>query len=342
MRAVIIDAPGHIRVGNVPDPAPRPDELVIKVGACGICGTDLHILAGDNPVARYPVVPGHEFAGEVVALGSSISQRSGNGGPNVTVGSRVAIEPNMACGWCEFCRTGHENLCLNYGAIGVTTNGAIAEYVTAPVAKAYLLPDALSLREAALIEPISCAVRGMHCLNPRSGDTFLIAGAGTMGLLLMQLALRGGASRVTVVDVNAQRLVRAESLGATRAYTTIQQALADEPTGFNCVIDATGVAIVIEQAFLAVKRGGKLMVFGVAPHEARVSLSPFRIYNEEITIVGSMAVLSSFQPALDLLCGGVIDTQTMLTEAFSLEDFPRALDLMRRGEGVKTQILPNV
>jgi threonine dehydrogenase-like Zn-dependent dehydrogenase len=259
----------------------------------------------------------------------------------VTVGSRVAIEPNLACGWCELCRTGHDNLCLNYGAIGVTTNGAIAEYVTAPVAKAYLLPDALSLREAALIEPVSCAVRGMHCLSPRSGDTFLIAGAGTMGLLLLQLALRGGASRIAVVDVNTQRLGRAEGLGATRTYTDIQQALADEPLGFNCVIDATGVAAVIERAFLAVKRGGKLMIFGVAPHEARVSLSPFRIYNEEITIVGSMAVLSSFQPALDLLIGGMIDFQAMLTAALPLEDFPKALDLVRRGEGVKTQILPN-
>ncbi|HEX4714480.1 MAG TPA: zinc-dependent alcohol dehydrogenase family protein [Ktedonobacteraceae bacterium] len=341
MRAVIIDAPGKVRVGSVPDPTPGPSELLIRVGACGICGTDLHILAGDSPVARYPVVPGHEFAGEVVALGSNVAQSNISGGIFATVGSRVAIEPTLACGRCEPCRTGHENLCLYYGAIGVTTNGAMAEYVAVPVANAYLLPDTLSLREAALIEPVSCAVRGMHCLSPRSGDSFLIAGAGTMGLLLMQLALRGGASRVTMVDVNAQRLVRAENLGATRTYTAIQQALADEPMGFNCVIDATGVAKVIEQAFLAVKRGGKLMVFGVASDEARISLSPFRIYNEEITIVGSMAVLFSFQPAIDLLCSGVIDTQAMLTAALSLEDFPQALDLMRRGEGVKTQILPN-
>jgi len=341
MRAVIIAAPGDFQVGNVPDPTPGPDELVIRVGACGICGTDLHILAGDNPVARYPVVPGHEFAGEVVALGSNVARSITNGGPGVKVGSNVAIEPNLACGWCEFCRTGHENLCLNYRAIGVTMNGAIAEYVAAPLTKAYLLPDTFSLREAALIEPVSCAVRGMHCLNPRSGDTFLIAGAGTMGLLLLQLAVRGGASRVAVVDVNVQRLGRAESLGATRTYTTVQQALADEPLGFNCVIDATGVAVVIDQAFQAIKRGGKLMIFGVAPHEARVSLSPFRIYNEEITIVGSMAVLASFQPALDLLVGGVINAQAMLTAALPLEEFPQALELMRRGEGVKTQILPN-
>jgi NADPH2:quinone reductase len=342
MRAIIIDTPGNVRVGRVPDPTPQADELVIRVEACGICGTDLHLIDGDSPLARYPLVPGHEFAGEVVALGSNIAQRNGSGEEDIRIGSRVAVDPNMPCGHCEFCRTGHENLCLHYAGVGVTTNGGFAEYVTVPASRAYVLPDSISLREAALIEPVSCAVHGMHNLNPRSGDTFLIVGAGTMGLLLMQLALRGGASRVAMVDVNTQRLVRAEQLGATRTYASIQQALTDEPRGFNCVIDATGVAAAIEQAFMAVKRSGKFMMFGVAPYNACVSLSPFRIYNEEITIVGSMAVLFSFQAAIDLISGGVIDTQAMLTAALPLEEFQQALSMVRRGEGIKTQILPNV
>ena len=341
MRAVVIDAPGSIRVDNVPDPTPRPDEVLVRVGACGICGTDLHIIDGESPLARYPVIPGHEFAGEVVALGYDIAQSNGNGEANITVGSRVAIDPNLYCGHCDFCRTGHENLCLNYAALGVTTNGAIAQCVAVPMASAYLLPNSMSLREGALIEPVSCAVHGMHSLNPRSGDTFLIVGAGTMGLLLLQLALRGGASRVAMVDVNMQRLASAEELGATRTYNDIERALKDEPLGFNCVIDATGVPAVIENAFMAVKRGGKFMVFGVASNEARISLSPFRIYNDEITIVGSMAILFSFQAALDLISSGVINTQAMLTEALPLQDFSRALEMVRKGQGVKTQILPD-
>ena len=339
MRAVVIDAPGRIRVDNVPDPTPRPNEVLVRVGACGICGTDLHIIDGDSPLARYPVIPGHEFAGEVVALGYDIAQSNGNGEANITGGSRVAIDPNLYCGHCDLCRTGHENLCLNYAALGVTTNGAIVQYVAVPMASAYLLPDTMSLREGALIEPVSCAVHGMHSLNPRSGDTFLIVGAGTMGLLLLQLALRGGASRVAMVDVNMQRLASAEELGATRTYNDIERALKDEPLGFNCVIDATGVPAVIENAFMAVKRGGKFMVFGVASNEARISLSPFRIYNDEITIVGSMAILFSFQAALDLISSGVINTQAMLTEALPLKDFSRALEMVRKGQGVKTQIL---
>lgn len=341
MRAVIIDAPGRIRVDSVPEPKLRADEILIRVEACGICGTDLHIIDGDSPLARYPIIPGHEFAGEVVAVGDMVAQHHGHGETTITVGKRVAVEPNLYCGRCEFCRTGHENLCLNYAALGVTTDGAIAQYVVAPVSKAYVLPDTLSFREAALIEPISCAVHGMHSLSPRSGDTFLIVGAGTMGLFLLQLARHGGAARVVMVDVNAQRLTYAEQLGATRTYRSIEQALHDEPLGFNAVVDATGVPAVVEQAFLAVKRGGKLMVFGVSPHEARISLSPFRIYNDEITIVGSMAVLFSFQAALDLIAGGVINTQAMLTAALPLQDFTSAIERVRRGEGIKTQIMPN-
>ena len=342
MRAAIIDTPGKIRIGTISDPTPKPDEFVIRVGACGICGTDLHVADGDSPLVRYPVVPGHELAGEVVAVGSNVPQSIGTGGNRKpTLGARVAIEPNLYCGYCEFCRTGHENLCLNYSALGVTVNGGFAEYVTVPASKAYVLPETLSFQEAALIEPVSCAVHGMHRLNPKSGDTFLIVGAGTMGLILLQLIVRGGASRVAVVDLNTQRLVQAKQLGAHRTQTDINKVLEEEPLGFDCVIDVTGVARAMEGAFAAVKRGGKFMVFGVAPQEARMSLSPFRIYNDEITVLGSMAVLFSFGPALDLISGGVIDTEALLTTALPLEDFSKALNMVRKGEGVKTQILPN-
>lgn len=332
MRAVIIEKPGEIRVGNVPDPTPGPDELVVRVGACGICGTDLHIAQGEFPPTPYPIVPGHEFAGEVVAVGSSVT------GP--AVGTRVAVDPSLFCGHCAFCRVGQGNLCQNWGAIGDTVDGAFAEYVVVPAANAYTLPEHISYREAALIEPVSCAVHGIHRLSPRLGDRMLIVGAGTMGLLLLQLALRGGASRVAMMDLNTQRLALAEKLGAYLAVTNTQALREQEPLGFDCVIDATGVPAAITQAFGMVKRGGKFMVFGVAPNEATVAFSPFRIYNDEITIVGSMAVLNSYQQAVDLVSGGAINTQLMLTEALPLEEFSHALDMVRQGKGIKTQIIP--
>jgi 2-desacetyl-2-hydroxyethyl bacteriochlorophyllide A dehydrogenase len=337
MRAVIIDKPGEIRVGAVPDPTPGPDDVLIKVGACGICGTDLHISEGEFPPTPYPIVPGHEFAGEVVALGKNVQRDASS----ISIGARVAVDPSLFCGHCAFCRVGRGNLCLNWGAIGDTVDGAFAEYVKVPLANAYALPEHVSFREAALIEPVSCAVHGIHRLEPRLGDTVLIVGAGTMGLLLLQLALRGGASRVAVMDLNTQRLTLAEKLGAYRTASSSQALLESEPLGFDCVIDATGVAAAIDTALKLVKRGGKFMVFGVAPQEARVAISPFRVYNEEITIVGSMAVLNSYQQAVDLVSGGAINTQIMLTEAFSLEEFSQALSLLRQGKGLKTQILPN-
>ncbi len=333
MKAVVIERPGTIVVKDVPEPEIGPDDVLIRVGACGICGTDLHIADGEFPPTPYPIVPGHEFAGEVVAVGSEVE--------GIVVGARVAADPSLFCGHCDFCRRGKGNLCLNWGAIGDTVNGAFAEYVSAPARNAYPIPESLSWREAALIEPVSCAVHGMHVLAPRVGDTVLIVGAGTMGLLLLQLALRSGASRVSVLDLNTDRLPRAQGLGATSVASDLAELMEHDPLGFDCVIDATGAPKAIESAFSAVKRGGKLLVFGVAPEDARVALSPFRIYNDEITVLGSMAVLNSFGPALDLVAGGVVDAKALLTESLTLEEYPKALDMVRRGEGLKTQILPN-
>ena len=333
MRAAIIDKPGEVRVGIVEDPTPGDGQLVVRVGACGVCGTDLHIADGEFPPTPYPIVPGHEFAGEVAAVGAGVT--------DFREGMRVAVDPSLFCGHCEFCRRNRGNLCQNWGAIGDTVNGAFAEYVAVPAKNAYLLPDKISLREAALIEPLSCAVHGIHRLDPRLGDTVLIVGAGTMGLLLLQLALRGGASRVAMLDLNTRRLDVAETLGAARTATEIEALIEHEPLGFDCVIDATGVPRAIETAFGAVRRGGKLMIFGVAPGDASVSLSPFRIYNDEITVVGTMALLFTFAHAIDLLQAGAVDARAMLTHGLSLDEFPVALDTVRSGEGVKVQVLPN-
>jgi 2-desacetyl-2-hydroxyethyl bacteriochlorophyllide A dehydrogenase len=333
MKAAIIEKPGDIRVGTVDDPTPGRGELVVKVGACGICGTDLHIADGEFPPTPYPIVPGHELAGEVVALGPDVS--------GLAEGQRVAVDPSLYCGHCRFCRVGKGNLCENWDAIGDTVSGGFAEYVAVPAASAYVVPEIVSYRQAALIEPLSCAVHGMHVLSPRMGDSFLVVGAGTMGLMLLQLALRGNASRVAVADLSEERLARARRLGATSTTTDMTRLRDEEDLGFDCVIDATGVPQAIEAAFDMVKRGGKLLVFGVAPAEAHVALSPFRIYNDEITVLGSMAILNSYAPAVDLITGGAFDADALLTETMPLDEYPAALDMVRRGEGLKTQVLPN-
>ncbi len=332
MKAAIIEAPGEIRVGTVPDPTPARGEVVVEVAACGVCGTDLHIADGELPAVRYPVVPGHELAGEVVAVGPGVV--------DLAEGDRVAVDPSLYCGHCRFCRVGRGNLCENWNAIGVTVPGGSAEYLAVPAGNAYVLPESLSYRRAALIEPLSCAVHGMHVLSPRMGDTFLIVGAGTMGLMLLQLALHGNASTVAVADLSEERLGRARRLGASSVTTDMSSLREVEDLGFDCVIDATGVPRAIEGAFDMVKRGGKLLVFGVAPAEAQVSIPPFRIYNDEITVLGSMAILHSYAPAVDLMVSGAFDAEGLLTETMTLGTYPAALDRVRRGDGLKTQILP--
>jgi 2-desacetyl-2-hydroxyethyl bacteriochlorophyllide A dehydrogenase len=329
MRAAIIDQPGSIRVGEVPDPKPGERQVVLKVGACGICGTDLHIADGHFPPTPYPIVPGHEFAGEIVELGADVP-----GGWQV--GDRVAVDPTLTCGYCTPCRSGHGNLCANWNATGDTVDGAFAEYVAVPSANCYRMPDTMTWEQGALVEPISCAVHGVRRVGVEAGERFLIIGAGTMGLLMQQLLQRAGA-RVTVVDLNTARLGRASDLGAHAVAGDFGE-LGDEK--FDAAADCTGAAPAIEGAFDALRRGGRLLIFGVAPAESRVSLSPFRIYNDEITIVGSMAVLNSYGVALDLVAAGAIDTDVMLTDTLPLERYPDALALMRSGAGLKVQVLP--
>ncbi|WP_027932513.1 zinc-dependent alcohol dehydrogenase family protein [Amycolatopsis thermoflava] len=329
MRAAIVDQPGSIRVGEVPDPTPGERDVVIKVGACGICGTDLHIADGHFPPTPYPIVPGHEFAGEIVEIGKNVP-----GGWQV--GDRVAVDPSLFCGYCDPCRAGHGNLCANWGATGDTVDGAFAEYVKVPASTCYRLPDHLSWQEGALVEPVSCAVHGVRRIGVEAGEHFLVVGAGTMGLVMQMLLQRAGA-RVTVVDRNASRLPRAKDLGAHAVAADVSELDGER---FDAAADCTGAAPAIEAAFDALRRGGRLLVFGVAPAEARVALSPFRIYNDEITVVGSMAVLHSYGAALDLVASGAIDTKALLTDALPLERFPDALDLMRSGAGLKVQVLP--
>lgn len=330
MRAAIINEPGSLTVGDRPEPTPAPDGVVVRVGACGICGTDLHIADGEFPPSPYPLVPGHEFAGTVTAVGD----RAPGG---LRPGDRVAVDPSLFCGHCGYCRAGRGNLCSNWGAIGDTVDGAFAEYVAVPAANCHRLPDTVSMREGALVEPLSCAVHGMRRIGVEAGEEFLVVGAGTMGLLLQQLLQNSGA-RVTVVDRNSERLRLAADLGAGATATDTADIA---PGTFDAAVDVTGAPPAIEAAFDALGKGGRLLVFGVADENARVSLSPFRIYNEEITVVGSMAVLNSFGAAVDLIASGSIETAPLLTHALPLEEFPEALAMMRAGTGVKVQVVPD-
>jgi NADPH2:quinone reductase len=252
-------------------------------------------------------------------------------------GERVAVDPSLFCGYCPACRAGRGNLCANWNAIGDTVDGAFAEYVAVPAANAYRIPDNVDDSQGALIEPLSCAVHGLRRIGPVLGQDVLLMGAGTMGLLLLQLLARAGARSLTVVDRKASRLEAAKAVGAA---SVAEDVAALDGQAFAVAVDATGAPSAIEAAFESLQRGGRLLIFGVTSGDASVTLSPFRIYNDEITVLGSMAVLNSFGAAADLMAAGAIDTVPLLGPLFTLDQFPEALARVRDGQGIKVQVAP--
>jgi 2-desacetyl-2-hydroxyethyl bacteriochlorophyllide A dehydrogenase len=331
MKAVVIEKPNQMAVSRIEDPTPGAGEAVIKVEACGICGTDIHVLRGEFAPTRYPIVPGHEFCGEVVAVASDVR--------NVKVGDFVAVDPSLFCGHCRMCRAGRFNLCENWNAIGVgSANGASAELVSVPSANAFRLPADIPRHWGALVEPLSCAVHGLDQVELEVADTYLIYGAGTMGLLLAQLVKHSGAGQLDMVERNPKRHALAKKLAADRVAVSADEL--DRPQGWDVVIDATGVVPAIEDGLRRVARGGTFLMFGVANADATASFSPFKVYNDEIKIIGSMAVLHSFERALSLLAKGVIDCEAMITNRFKLDEYQSAIDTFLAGSGLKVQVGP--
>ncbi|MEU0277658.1 zinc-dependent alcohol dehydrogenase family protein [Streptomyces sp. NPDC088147] len=329
MRAAIVEAVGKVSVTTVPDPTPGPRDVVVAVAACGICGTDLHILQGEF-APTLPIVPGHEFAGEIVEIGAEVTELS--------VGDKVAVDPSLYCNECRYCRSGRGNLCDRWNAIGVSKPGGAAEFAVAPVANCVKLPDHIDVKDAALIEPLSCAVRGYDVLRSTLGADVLIYGSGTMGLMMLELAKRTGAAGVDVLDINPERLATAGKLGCSRTAASADEF--DRPGGWDVVIDATGSAGAIQDGLGRVAKGGTFLQFGVADYATTAVIEPYRIYNKEITITGSMAVLHSYERAAALFATGVLDPAVFISDRLPLEQYPQAIDRFKAGQGRKIVVQP--
>ncbi|MFE3601730.1 zinc-dependent alcohol dehydrogenase family protein [Streptomyces sp. NPDC059096] len=329
MRAAIVEAVGKVSVTTVPDPTPGPRDVVVSVAACGLCGTDLHILQGEF-APTLPIIPGHEFAGEIVGIGADVTE--------LAIGDKVAVDPSLYCNECRYCRTGRGNLCDRWNAIGVSKPGGAAEFAVAPVANCVKLPDHIDVKDAALIEPLSCAVRGYDVLRSTLGAEVLIYGSGTMGLMMLELAKRTGAASVDMLDVNPERLATAGKLGCSRSGASADEF--DRPTGWDVVIDATGNAGAIQDGLGRVAKGGTFLQFGVADYATTAVIEPYRIYNQEITITGSMAVLHSYERAAALFASGVLDPAVFISDRLSLEEYPQAIEKFKAGQGRKIVVQP--
>ena len=333
MRAVVLEGPRKVQIAELRVPTPGEGQIVVQVHACGVCGTDVHIYKGEY-LGGYPVIPGHEFAGEVVELGPGVSAFKRH--------DRVAVEPNLSCGTCRFCGINEQNFCENWRAIGVTLPGAMAEYVLVPVSAAFDI-GGLPYESAAFMEPLSCVLHGMQKLDVRYGESVLVIGAGPIGILLAQVARDCGAARLVVADRIASRLALAGEIGEAvntgGGFGAVEELM---PGGYDAVIDATGVPAVIERTIGLARHGGRILLFGVAPNDAVAKMRPFDIFRKGLHIYSSYTSLRNSVQALDLLRSGRVDVRKLVSHRLPLEQFERAIDLLSSPEGaMKMQITPN-
>ncbi len=338
MRAARLEGIDSLHVRQVAAPEPGPGEVVVRVEACGVCGTDHHILHGEYP-ASLPVTLGHEFAGTVAATGP---------GARLAVGTRVAIDPNIACGVCRECRRGDICLCPRRVALGVDRDGGLAEYALVPETQAYQLPPAMPIEWGALCEPLACCLRGLDLATIQPGASVVVLGGGVIGQLMVQLARLAGATTVVLVTRQEGRRRLAEECGATATLDPragdIVALIAGEagglaPGGADVVLECAGTIETFEQSIALARRGGTVLVFGVAPQMATARVSPFDVFARELRILGSYLNPHTHGRAVELAASGQLALDPLITHRIDLSAIPAVLAVpAARGE-VKSMVL---
>lgn len=343
MRAGILNAPNDLALGEVPDPEIEHGDLVLRVKAATVCGTDIRILSGRKTAGiRYPAIIGHEFAGEVVDTG---------GTTGFAVGQRVSVDPAIPCGRCHACKHGAENICENLVAIGYELDGAFAEYIRIPARAVECgnvreVPDRLSFEEAALTEPFACVVNGQQRVSVGTGDTVVVLGAGPIGLLHVKLARLSGARRVIVSEPNAMRREAAVSHGADIAIDPLAadpvEAVRAETDGYGAdvAICAIGVPALANLALSLVRPRGRVSLFAGFSAGEMATLDVNLIHYRELMVTGAFGLSrATFDLAFDLLARGRIDLKPFITQRFGLADIREALDCAAGGSAIKVAIM---
>ena len=321
-----------LRLERRPVAEPRGREVLVRVGACGVCGTDLHLLDGSIPLYRPPRVLGHEIAGRVITAGPEVR--------SVGVGAAVTIDPSLPCGACFFCREARPYMCLNRTPV----IGGFGEYLTAPEQTVYPLPPELPLEHGALAEPLSCCLRALELARPPAGGTIAVIGAGTIGLLLLQLARRAGAVLVAVSEPDPERRELARRLGADLAIDPS----AEDPRerlleatggiGVDVAFEAVGAAATVRAAISLPRRGGTVVLVGVAPGDAEITLRPYELLERELRVQASFIRTYEFRRAVALLPR--LEIEPLLGERFPLPRIREAFAAAGSRRGVKTLVTP--
>ncbi|GAA3765113.1 NAD(P)-dependent alcohol dehydrogenase [Microbacterium kribbense] len=335
MAASVLSAPRTIELKQVPVPQPGPGQVLVRVTAVGVCGSDTHFYetghVGDI-VVQGPLLLGHETAGVIAAVGDGV--------PSERIGTRVAVEPQTPCRSCEFCKSGRYHLCRKirfYGAWPV--DGSFAEYALVDDDFAYAIPDSMSDEAAALVEPVSVAVHAARRAGVTAGAKVLITGAGPIGILNLEVARAFGATEVVISDPIPHRREFALAHGATVALDPAASDLSAYDEHFDIYIDASAHAGAIGSAFPAIKRGGIAVLVGMGGDELTIPIA--MIQHREITLTGTFRYVNTWPTAIDLISTGRIDVSDIVTGRYGLEDVEGALMKAQTDPlAIKTMIVP--
>ncbi|HOY61587.1 MAG TPA: alcohol dehydrogenase catalytic domain-containing protein [bacterium] len=336
MKAAIFEGEGKIVLKQVPVPKIKDDfDVLLKVEAASICGTDCQIL---KTPPGHPATPGailgHEYVGQVLETGKAVS--------HLKPGDRVAVDPNLTCGLCPYCRMAMPNMCENMTTLGIYIDGGFAEYNLAPAKALHKIPEDLSTDLAIFAEPLSCVVNGATKAKLMAGESVVVLGAGPIGLYYTALMKAGGAGKVIVSEVNAQRADMARKMGADIIVNTDKDSLkdvvmAETGIGADLVIDAVGC--LMTEATSICRRGARVLLFGMNS-SACCECVQYEITRYELSIIGTFISNHSFPAVIRLLKGGKLPLEKLITHRLKLDDILDGIEIMKRGEGIEIIVAP--
>ncbi|MGX5166182.1 zinc-dependent alcohol dehydrogenase family protein [Limosilactobacillus reuteri] len=316
MKALVLTGKKQLEIEDIKEPEIKPDEVLIHTAYAGICGTDKALYAGlpGSASAVPPIVLGHENSGVVTKVGSEVT--------NVKPGDRVTVDPNIYCGQCKYCRTQRPELCEHLDAVGVTRNGGFEEYFTAPAKVVYPIPDDVSLKAAAVVEPISCAMHGVDLLETYPYQKALVLGDGFEGQLFAQILKARGIHEVTLAGRSDEKLENnRKHFGVKTINTTKEEIPAD---AYDIVVEAVGLPATQEQALAAAARGAQVLMFGVGNPDDKFSVNTYDVFQKQLTIQGAFINPYTFEDSIALLSSGVVDPLPLFSHELDLdgvEDF---------------------
>ena len=324
MKAAVYFGKHDLRVTDVDEGVIGDNQVRVNVKYCGVCGTDIHIYEGEGGSAAVipPTVIGHEFSGVVSAIGKNVK--------SVQVGNRVAVDPNDMCGECYFCKNAQAHFCTNSIGIGTTYPGGFAEYVIVREKQIFKIPDSMSFETAALVETVSCCLHGIDLCSIKTGQTVLIIGAGPIGLLMLQLAKMSGAGKIIVSEIVSEKREIALKYGANIVIDPMNEdigaVLSANSTNVGCVIECVGSVKTVEQAIKYAGKGATVMLFGLTPPNATVSIKPYEVFKKELKITASFINPYTFERAIEVLALGKVKVDEIITDILPLDEINKVFE----------------